>query len=72
LAISQAQTLDSTRRKAIFKEMEEIVADEMYVVNYTTQQRNFFLDPKISNNAQVPLWAYGADGSYLKYWWFKS
>jgi ABC-type transport system substrate-binding protein len=72
LAISQAQTLDSTRRKAIFKEMEEIVADEMYVVNYTTQQRNFFLDPKISDNAQVPLWAYGADGSYLKYWWFKS
>ena len=72
LAVSQASTLDSTKRKSIFKEMEEIVADEMYVVNYTTQQRNFFLDPRISDNAQIPLWSYGPDGAFLKYWWFKS
>jgi peptide/nickel transport system substrate-binding protein len=71
LAVKQAQTLDSEARKGVFGEMEEIIADEMYVVNYTTQQRNFFIDPKISDNAQVPLWAYGADGAYLKYWWFK-
>jgi ABC-type transport system substrate-binding protein len=72
LAVQQAQTLDTTRRKSIFREMEEIVADEMYVVNYTTQQRNFFLDPKVSDNAQVPLWVYGPDGAFLKYWWFKA
>jgi ABC-type transport system substrate-binding protein len=72
LAVQQAQTLDSTKRKSIFREMEEIIADEMYVVNYTTQQRNFFLDPKVSDNAQVPLWVYGADGAFLKYWWFKA
>jgi ABC-type transport system substrate-binding protein len=71
LAVKQAETLDSEARKEVFREMEEIIADEMYVVNYTTQQRNFFIDPKISDNAQVPLWAYGADGAYLKYWWFK-
>jgi ABC-type transport system substrate-binding protein len=72
LAVQQAETLDSEARKGVFREMEEIIADEMYVVNYTTQQRNFFLDPKISDNAQVPLWAYGADGAFLKYWWFKA
>jgi ABC-type transport system substrate-binding protein len=71
LAAEQAQTLDSEERKGVFREMEEIIAEEMYVVNFTTQQRNFFLDPRISDNAQVPLWAYGADGAYLQYWWFK-
>jgi ABC-type transport system substrate-binding protein len=72
LATSQAQTLESQKRKAIFREMEEIIADNMWVVNYTTQQRNFFIDPKLAGNAQVPLWAYGADGAYLKYWSFKA
>jgi peptide/nickel transport system substrate-binding protein len=71
LAVKQAETLDSEARKEVFREMEEIIADEMYVVNYTTQQRNFFLDPKLSDNAQVPLWSYGPDGAFLKYWWFK-
>jgi len=70
LSAAQAQTLDSAKRKSVFREMEEIIADNMWVINYTTQQRNFFLDPKVADNAQIPLWAYGADGAYLKYWWF--
>jgi peptide/nickel transport system substrate-binding protein len=70
LAAKQAQELDMTQRKSLFREMEQIIADEMYMIPMTTRTDNFFLDSKVSKNAQIPLWFYGSSAPYVKYWWF--
>ena len=54
---------------AAFRQMEDILADEMYHVVAVSGMLCYFGDPSL-RNAQMPREAYNGATPYMKYWWF--
>lgn len=69
LAEKQAQTFDKNDRIAVFRQMEDILAEEMYHVVSVSSTLTYFGDPSLKN-AQMPREAYNGATPYMKYWWF--
>jgi peptide/nickel transport system substrate-binding protein len=66
----QLTQLNFNDRKQTFKGAEDILADEMYWIPFSTGSRTYFTDPSLRNNI-VPLFAYSGSTHYLKYQWFQ-
>jgi ABC-type transport system substrate-binding protein len=56
-------------RKATFREIEEIMAEEQYRIILSTYTQTWFADPSVKN-IQIPIGAYSGAADYMKYWWF--
>lgn len=65
----QLTQLNHDERKQTFRGAEDILADEMYWIPFSTGTRTYFTDPSVKNNI-VPLYAYSGSTHYLKYQWF--
>jgi ABC-type oligopeptide transport system substrate-binding subunit len=55
-------------RKATFREIGDLLAEQLYLVPFSTYSETYFGDPSVKN-AQVPWWSYGGPLGWVKYWW---
>ena len=69
LAEKQLGIFDKQERIAAFRQMEDILAEEMYHVVAVSGMLCYFGDPSL-RNAQMPREAYNGATPYMKYWWF--
>jgi len=69
LAEKQLGIFDKQERIAAFRQMEDILAEEMYHVVAVSGNLCYFGDPSL-RNAQMPREAYNGATPYMKYWWF--
>jgi ABC-type transport system substrate-binding protein len=69
LVTKQLQEFDVEARKAVFKDLEEVLAEEMVQVSGVTGQLCYFIDPSVKN-AQMPRDAYNGSTAWMKYWYF--
>jgi len=61
---------DRTARIAIFRQIEELLSEEMVHTSGVTQgELAYFVDPSVKN-AQVPRDGFNAAAPWLKHWWF--
>jgi ABC-type transport system substrate-binding protein len=65
----QLTQLNVEDRRSTFKEAEQIMAEEMYRVVFSTYTATFFTDPSLKN-AQVGKYAYAGTYNYMQFWWF--
>jgi len=65
----QLSQFDVQQRKETFREIEDILAEEMVQVSGVSGNQGWFADPSLKN-AQVPRDAYNGAVPWLKYWWF--
>jgi ABC-type transport system substrate-binding protein len=66
----QLGQLDFEERKATYEEIEELLADNMYVLPWSTTSHTHFTDPSVAG-AIVPVYAYGGNAQYIKNWGMK-
>jgi peptide/nickel transport system substrate-binding protein len=69
LVSKQLQEFDATARKAIFHDLEDLLAEEMVHASGVNGTTTYLADPKLKN-AQMPRDAYNGAVPWLKYWWF--
>jgi peptide/nickel transport system substrate-binding protein len=69
LAEKQLITTEKEARIAIFRQMEDILAEEQYSIGLTYGTLTYFADPSL-RNAQMPRDAYNGATPWMKYWWF--
>jgi peptide/nickel transport system substrate-binding protein len=60
---------DFEERRSTFQELEEIFAEEMFVIPWSTTSHTHFTDPSVKG-CVVPVYAYGGSAHYLKFWGF--
>jgi len=65
----QIGQFDREERKATFREIEELMADEQYRIILSTYTQTWFADPSVKN-IQIPIFAYNGAWDYTRYWWF--
>lgn len=66
----QLGQLNFEERKQTFRRAEEIMAEQMYRIPWSTYTITYFSDPSLQG-AVVPVWAYGYSAHFMKYWWLK-
>jgi peptide/nickel transport system substrate-binding protein len=69
LVTKQLEEFDREARLAIFRELEDVLAEEMLHVSGAWSPITYLADPKLKN-AQMPRDAYNGATPWLKYWWF--
>jgi peptide/nickel transport system substrate-binding protein len=69
LVTKQLEEFDPEARKAIFRELEDTLAEWMAHTSGVTGQLTWFIDPAIKN-AQMPRDAYNGSTAWMKYWYF--
>jgi ABC-type transport system substrate-binding protein len=69
LVTAQLQEFDRTSRIQQFRELEDIVSEEMYHIAGVTHTLNYMIDPSVKN-AQMPRDAYNGSTAWMKYWYF--
>jgi len=69
LVTNQLQEFDRTARIALFRELEEVISEEMYHIAGVTHTLNYMIDPTVKN-AQMPRDAYNGSVAWMKYWYF--
>ena len=69
LVTKQLQEFDTEARKAVFKQLEDVLCEEMLHVSGVTGQLCYFIDPSVKN-AQMPRDAYNGSTAWMKYWYF--
>jgi len=69
LVVKQLSEFDTEARKAVFRDLEEVLAEEMVQVSGVTGQLAWFIDPSVKN-AQMPRDAYNGSVAWMKYWYF--
>jgi ABC-type transport system substrate-binding protein len=65
----QIGQFDVEARKSTFREVEDILSEEMVSVGGVSGTLTWFLDPSV-RNGQMPRDAYNGGVPWLKYWWF--
>ena len=65
----QLHVFDKNERIAVFRQIEDILADNMYDIASVSSTLTYFGDPSL-RNAQMPREAYNGAAPYMKYWWF--
>lgn len=69
LVTKQLEEFDRDARIAIFRELEDILAEEMVHASGINGVITYLADPSLVN-AQMPRDAYNGATPWLKYWWF--
>jgi peptide/nickel transport system substrate-binding protein len=69
LVTKQLGEFDRAKRIAIFRELEDVLAEEMIHTSGVTGTLTYMVDPSIKN-AQMPRDAYNGSTPWMKYWWF--
>ncbi len=69
LVSKQLQEFDTNARKAIFQQLEDLLAEQMVQSSGVNGQITYLGDPKLKN-AQMPRDAYNGAVPWIKYWWF--
>jgi ABC-type transport system substrate-binding protein len=69
LVVKQLSEFDAEARKAIFRELEDALAEVMAHNSGVTGQLTWFIDPTVKN-AQMPRDAYNGSVAWMKYWYF--
>jgi ABC-type transport system substrate-binding protein len=68
---AQVQEFDRTARIALYRQIEEILSEEMvHTSGVTAGELAYFLDPSIQG-AQVPRDAYNGSVAWIKHWYFE-
>jgi ABC-type transport system substrate-binding protein len=65
----QLAEFDRKARIALFRQMEELVSEEMYHASGVTGTLTYITDPSVKN-AQMPRDAYNGATPWMKHWWF--
>jgi ABC-type transport system substrate-binding protein len=65
----QLAEFDRKARIAIFRQMEEVISEEMYLASGVTDNIAYFTDPSVKN-AQMPRDAFNGAVPWMKHWWF--
>jgi peptide/nickel transport system substrate-binding protein len=68
---AQVQEFDREKRISIFRQMEDLLSDEMPHVSGVTFTLAYFADPRLKN-AQMPRDAYNGETSWMRYWYIES
>ena len=69
LVTKQLEEFDVEARKAVFRQLEDVLVEEMAHTSGVTGQLTWFIDPKVKN-AQMPRDAYNGSNAWMKYWYF--
>jgi peptide/nickel transport system substrate-binding protein len=69
LVTKQLQEFDTETRKGLFKQLEDILCEEMPANSGVTGKLTYFVDPSVLN-AQMPRDAYNGSTAWMKYWYF--
>jgi ABC-type transport system substrate-binding protein len=69
LLLKQVGQFNKDERHATLAQIEDILAEEQYLVCGVTTSYNYFGDPSVKN-MQVPVSASNGALPYVKYWWF--
>jgi peptide/nickel transport system substrate-binding protein len=69
LVTKQLQEFDTEARKALFKQLEDVLCEEMPANSGVTGKLTYFIDPSVLN-AQMPRDAYNGSTAWMKYWYF--
>ena len=64
----QLQQFNLEERKQTIRQIEDIVAEEQYIIFLSTYSFNYFADPSVKNIV-VPYFRYTGSAHYVKYWW---
>jgi ABC-type transport system substrate-binding protein len=65
----QLAEFDRAARIAIFRQMEELISEEMYLASGVTDNIAYFTDPSVKN-AQMPRDGFNGAVPWMKHWWF--
>jgi peptide/nickel transport system substrate-binding protein len=65
----QLTQLDFNERKKTLQSIEELIAEEMYRVVFSTYTTTMFTDPSVRND-QLGYFSYGGSYNYMQFWWF--
>lgn len=65
----QLTQLNFAERKKTLQAIEELIAEEMYRVVFSTYTTTFFTDPSL-RNLQVGYFSYGGSFNYMQFPWF--
>lgn len=65
------RTFDANEQKSLLTKLEDTMADEHYVLSFSTRSDNFFIDPRLKN-AQIPLINLSGSLPWAKKYWFDS
>jgi ABC-type transport system substrate-binding protein len=71
LVTKQLSQFDRKARIALFRQLEEILSEEMVHVSGVTATVTYMTDP-IVKNAQMPRDSYNGAVPWMKHWWFGS
>ena len=69
LVTKQLQEFDAETRKSIFKQLEDVLCEEMCANSGVTGKLTYFADPSVKN-AQVPRDGYNGSYAWMKFWYF--
>jgi peptide/nickel transport system substrate-binding protein len=69
LLTKQLEEFDREARLSVFRELEEVLSEEMVHASGVTFTLAYFVDPKVKN-AQMPRDAYNGETSWMRYWYF--
>jgi len=69
LVTKQLVEFDTEARSAVFRELEDVLAEYMAHNSGVTGQLAWFIDPVVKN-AQMPRDAYNGSTAWMKYWYF--
>jgi ABC-type transport system substrate-binding protein len=69
LVNKQLGVFDKNERIGVFRQIEDILADNMYDIVSVSSTLCYFGDASL-RNAQMPREAYNGATPYMKYWWF--
>ena len=70
LVEKQLGVFDKNERIAVFRQIEDILAENMYDIAGVSSSLTWFGDGSL-RNAQMPREAYNGATPYMKYWWFE-
>jgi ABC-type transport system substrate-binding protein len=69
LVTKQLGEFDRKARIALFRQLEEVLSEEMIHISGVTGTLTYITDPSVKN-AQMPRDAYNGATPWMKHWWF--
>jgi peptide/nickel transport system substrate-binding protein len=69
LVTKQLEEFDREARISVYRELEDVLMEEMPHASGVTFTLAYFVDPKVKN-AQMPRDAYNGETSWMRYWYF--
>ncbi|HEY7466627.1 MAG TPA: hypothetical protein VIB47_08030, partial [Dehalococcoidia bacterium] len=69
LVTKQLGEFDRKARIALFRQLEEVLSEEMVHISGVTGTLTYITDPSVKN-AQMPRDAYNGATPWMKHWWF--